>query len=228
MWRVVFTSVLLCLAFLCSSANAGQYRLPVQNTDGKYLVTRIVIGFDHDPVEYGALGVRCLAFDGSENYPNCYDMHTATDFLLRGGFETMDAEVAWIVAAADGVVVAVEDGHYDRCHASIAEMGISCDGYEMEPNYVHIEHDDGMRTEYKHVKAYSIVVSVGERVVCGQKLALIGSSGVSSTPHLHFRVLDADGNPIDPFAGPASQPESYWVQQDGRYGLPGEMCEGGL
>ncbi len=204
---------------------AQLFRLPIDNEGGRYIAPRMVLGVDHDPAYYGGLGIRCIAYDGEENFPNCYDGHRGTDFILRGGFTVMDMEVAWVVAAADGIVVAIEDGNYDRCHASIKTMDVTCDGHEMVANYVLIEHANGVRTLYKHLKAGSIVVSAGQTVSCGESLGLVGSSGESATPHLHFEVLDPWGGVLDPFAGVMSQPESYWVRQDGPHGLPAERCE---
>ncbi len=218
--------VVTILLLLPGVGLAQPFRLPVDNEGGKFVANRFVIGVDHDPVYYGGMEVRCIAYDGEENFPNCYDGHRGTDFILRGGFTVMDMEVAWVVAAADGVVIDVEDGHYDRCHASVQEMDVTCDGHEMISNYVLIEHNNGIQTRYKHLKADSIVVGVGDFVTCGQRLGLIGSSGESSMPHVHFEVTDAWGNVIDPYAGVMSQPESYWVQQNGPHGLPAERCAG--
>ena len=117
-----------------SEAEGVNFRLPVANTDGQYLMQRWVIGMDHDPIDYGGLGIQCVNYDGEENFPYCYDGHSGSDLMLEGGFETMDEEVAWVVAAADGVVVATEEGNYDRCHADISTFDVSCDGYEMAAN----------------------------------------------------------------------------------------------
>jgi murein DD-endopeptidase MepM/ murein hydrolase activator NlpD len=47
----------------------------------------------------------------------------------------------------------------------------------------------------------SILVMEGDRVVQGQPLGLIGLSGQSSFPHLHFEISH-DDRPVDPFVGP--------------------------
>ena len=71
----------------------------------------------------------------------------------------------------------------------------------------------------------SVLVDLGDEVECGAALALMGSSGNSSTPHLHFEVeLPPDGATVDPYAGPESQPTSWWVEQDGPFALPGQSC----
>lgn len=58
-----------------------------------------------------------------------------------------------------------------------------------------LRHRDGWETRYGHNDG--IVVSVGDSVEAGQTIALVGSTGRSSAPHLHFEVLK-DGRPVDP------------------------------
>ena len=178
------------------------------------------VGVDHDPVEYeGAQDLICTAYDGRP-FPACYDGHDGSDFLLDGGFERMDAGSASILAAAAGVVVLVEDGHYDRCHGTLSD-GNDCDGFPMASNTVVIEHPGGFKTRYLHMMSGAMEVVEGEQVTCGTPLGRVGSSGNSSTPHLHLELEDAEGNPIDPYAGEFSQPETWWREQKGPEELPG-------
>ena len=119
-----------------------------------------VIGVDHDPEvhdENVASAAICYNHD-DEPFPACYDEHDGTDYLLEGGFETMDAGSVEIVAAATGTVVETDDGHYDRCHATLE--GVSCDGFEMKANYVIVEHDYGIRTLYWHMMKNTVAVEV--------------------------------------------------------------------
>jgi hypothetical protein len=188
-----------------------------------------LVGVDHDPtVHDGTLGgLVCTAYDGSP-FPACYDEHDGSDFMLDGGFDAMDAGSAGVRAAADGVVVSTEDGHYDRCHADVSDpSGVSCDGNDGIANHVIVEHAGGVQTLYWHLMKDSVLVAVGDVVSCGQALGRIGSSGFSSAPHLHFEVNLADGAVLDPYAGVESQPETWWDDQDGDEGLPGDGCAAG-
>lgn len=63
-------------------------------------------------------------------------------------------------------------------------------------NSVGIKHDNGMVTYYNHL--YSWNVKVGDSVGQGQQIAQVGSTGISTGPHLDFKILDANGEPVDP------------------------------
>lgn len=192
-----------------------------------------LIGVDHKPGEgEGLLGqADCLDYLG-QKFPHCYDGHDGSDFALADGFEAMDAGSATVIAAADGTVQAVHDGEFDRCKADRSkDKGVDCgldDDGEPRPivaNFIDLVHDGGVVTRYLHLKNGSKLVSVGQVVERGAPLALIGSSGRSSFPHLHFEVQDASGVVIDPFAGPYSQPESWWCDQQEPDVWPGPCAD---
>ena len=60
---------------------------------------------------------------------------------------------------------------------------------------VEINHGNGYTTRYAHARA--VLVKVGDRVQKGQDVALVGSSGRSTGPHLHFEVL-REGRAVNP------------------------------
>jgi len=49
-----------------------------------------------------------------------------------------------------------------------------------------LRHRDGMRSTYNHNR--SVTVAVGARVVAGQRIARLGSTGRSTGPHLDLRI----------------------------------------
>lgn len=184
------------------------------------------VGVDHDPEsdDDSVLGaVLCTDYLGRP-FPHCYGGHRGTDYMLEGGFAAMDDGSATAVAAAPGEVLEVVDGFYDRCRAQGTE--IDCDGHPKGSNHVVLLHDHGVRTLYHHLMKDSIGVEVGDTVACGDPLGLLGSSGHSSAPHLHFEVWDPEGAIVDPYAGPYSQEETWWWDQGDPDGLPGATCGG--
>ncbi len=214
------------LSAWAAPASAVKFRFPLDDPDGSHVITIMVLGVDHDPVDHSPPNVHCLAYDCKTDFPFCYDQHEGTDYPLDGGFAAMDADSLPIVAAADGDVTVAEDGNYDRCHADVESGGVTCDGYPMKANHVAIRHADGTVSEYYHMRKGSVLPKVGDHVTCGQPIGLIGSSGNSAMPHLHFQVETPAGDVVDPYAGACSQALSYWVVQDGPSGLPGRWCEG--
>jgi len=62
-------------------------------------------------------------------------------------------------------------------------------------NLVEIDHGDGIITRYGHNKA--LVVNVGDIVTKGQQIGLMGSTGRSTGPHVHYEVIQ-NGKQIDP------------------------------
>lgn len=201
-----------------------RFRFPIHDEDRTHMSERPVFGVDHDPEDHPGERWRCMDASG-QGFPFCYDGHSGSDFMLAGGFARMDAGSARVVAAAGGVVAEAEDGHYDRCHAQVESVDVTCDGNPIEANFVRLRHANGWTTLYYHLKKDSVAVGVGDRVACGEALGLVGSSGISSAPHIHFQVEDPEGVVFDPFAGPESQPETFWTLQADADGLPGGECD---
>ncbi|GAB4507276.1 MAG: M23 family metallopeptidase [Sulfuricaulis sp.] len=65
-------------------------------------------------------------------------------------------------------------------------------GYGM---LVEVTHESGLITRYAHTSA--VLVRVGDRVQKGQSIALVGTSGRSTGPHLHFEVV-RNGTAVNP------------------------------
>jgi murein DD-endopeptidase MepM/ murein hydrolase activator NlpD len=127
--------------------------------------------------------------------PYTYDGHSGHDLTLAN-FGSMDAGVP-DYAAADGTVVAVQDGNYDRNRAMATYP---------PANYVEIDHGNGWHTIYYHLRTDTILVHVGDTVVQGQVIGLAGSSGNSTAAHLHFEVQH-NGDVVEP----EYDPNTYWA-----------------
>jgi hypothetical protein len=143
---------------------------------------------------------------GARTYdrPDGYN-HSGTDFFVwpfewRRMFESQ----VRVVAAAPGVILDKDDGHFDG----------SCAANTLPWNAVYVEHADGSVAWYGHLKEGSTTSRpVGASVATGDTLGIVGSSGSSTGPHLHFEVQDSDGDPVDPFAGPCGAAATLWDAQ---------------
>lgn len=95
-------------------------------------------------------------------------MHEGIDYSMPVGSP---------IYAADGGVVesAGTDGAYGKC--------------------IVINHGNGLKTVYAHNS--KLLVSAGDRVYKGQKIAASGNTGRSTGPHLHFEVRK-NGTPVNP------------------------------
>jgi len=94
--------------------------------------------------------------------------HTGVDIIASPGTTVM--------AAAGGVVSTV---------AYVPEYG----------NIVDVDHDNGLTSRYAHLS--KSLVRVGDVVMKGQKIALVGATGRTTGPHLHFEVREK-GIPLNP------------------------------
>jgi murein DD-endopeptidase MepM/ murein hydrolase activator NlpD len=94
------------------------------------------------------------------------------------------------ISRGGGTIVAAGDGSVIR-----AEYGWN-GGYG---NIIVIDHGDGLTTLYAHILDGGIKVSKGQHVTKGQAIALVGSTGYSTGPHLHFEVR-INGSSTDPIA----------------------------
>lgn len=74
---------------------------------------------------------------------------------------------------------------------------ISAGWYGGYGNYILIDHGGGMATGYGHLS--QIFVSAGQQIQKGQAIGAVGSTGMSTGPHLHFEVR-VNGKPTDPAA----------------------------
>jgi len=140
---------------------------------------------------------------------NTYDGHKGTDIaIFPFAFYKMDNLLVEVIAAAPGTIVDKSDGNFDR----------NCASTNMTANYVVIQHADGSYVLYWHMKSGSITTkAIGQTVVAGEYLGIVGSSGSSSGPHLHFEAWSGSTSATynDPFSGNCNllNNNSWWVNQ---------------
>lgn len=97
-------------------------------------------------------------------------LHKGVDFAAGTGTPVMAAGAGTVVVAG-----------YNRGHG----------------NYVKIRHGGGYETSYSHLSRFAKGLRVGARVAQGQVVAYVGSTGLSTGPHLHYEV-HYNGKAINP------------------------------
>lgn len=94
-----------------------------------------------------------------------------------------------------GVDLAIAAG--SPVYAAAAGKVVSTGYNSVEGNNITVNHGNGLVTKYKHLS--KIYVSAGQSVSRGQNIGAVGSTGVSTGPHLHFEVR-VNGTAVNPLS----------------------------
>ena len=127
-------------------------------------------------------------------------------FTFPFPFNKMDNNEVFAVAAASGQIIFKSNGNSDR----------SCSFNSNNWNAVYVRHADGTVSWYGHLKNNSLTTkAVGAQVEQGEYLGVIGSSGNSTGPHLHFEIYNASNVLQDPYQGTCNTMNAagYWLDQ---------------
>jgi len=152
---------------------------------------------DHDPTPGFRLDWHC----GQRTY----DSHHGIDyFIWPFAWLRMEQDQVEVVAAAAGQIIAKVDGNDDH--------NCVMDGSPW--NAVYIQHADGGQAWYGHLKNGSTTTKPeGAMVARGERLGIVGSSGSSTGPHLHFQVFDGNSQLVDPYSGSCNFEPTWWLDQ---------------
>jgi murein DD-endopeptidase MepM/ murein hydrolase activator NlpD len=206
---------------------AGQWAAPVQQVTAFSWPIKQKTGV-YDNGFYGISNY----IDQNTSFPNLvqdyncgtrsYDLssgynHRGTDiFTWPFGWYKMDYNLVEIIAAAPGTIIGKYDGQFDKNCAM-------CSGNNCNWNAVYVRHADGSVAWYGHMKSGSLSSkAIGQTVSTGEYLGVVGSSGSSTGPHLHFEVWESESYSklVDPWAGPCNALNgntSWWASQQPYY-----------
>ncbi len=131
---------------------------------------------------------RLTALEGSQGNSDLYDLHffTPVNGIITRSFNPSEGHFGVdLVAETDEVVKAALDGT------------VTMSTWTLETGYViQIQHDFELITVYKHNA--TLFKSVGQKVMAGDAIAIVGNSGELTTgPHLHFELWH-DRVPLNP------------------------------
>jgi hypothetical protein len=95
------------------------------------------------------------------------------------------------LAVADAVVIAVKDGIPENV-PGLNSRAVPITLETVGGNHVILDLGQGRYAFYAHLQPGSLRVKVGDKVRRGQVVGLVGNSGNSTEPHLHFHITDAN------------------------------------
>ena len=115
-----------------------------------------------------------------------------TEGTLTSGFGSRLSPTTGEPAFHYGLDIAADEGTPIAAFAdgTVREVGESDYG-----KYLIVDHESGFSTLYAHCS--SILAGVGDEVKCGGEIALVGQTGNTTGPHLHFELWK-DGMALDP------------------------------
>jgi murein DD-endopeptidase MepM/ murein hydrolase activator NlpD len=196
-------------AFIFPVVTAPNYYQPASHYIGNYVDLNPVSNENASSLQDYNCGTR--TYDDIESD---YD-HTGIDIDIGPfSWKMMDDNNVWVRAVEAGVIVEKTTGQWSRvCTGAITNQS---------GNYIALQHADNSITYYAHMKDGSLTSKdVNDIVNTGEYLGIVGSSGNSSGPHLHFEVRDENGNIIDPFQnGACAIPTgtgSLWANEEPYY-----------
>lgn len=99
----------------------------------------------------------------------------ALDFKMKRGTK--------VCAARGGVVIRIKED---------SDRGGTNKKYRSDGNNIVIQHEDGSRAGYWHLRKNGALVNAGDTVRQGQVIGLSGKTGYAAAPHLHFLVWTYD------------------------------------
>lgn len=146
-------------------------------------------------VDLDASGVR-RDFDCTDL---TFNDHEGTDPYARSFRE--QAIGVPVFAVLDGRVIDIRDGEPDEN---------TNNNPALRANYITLRHGNNMTTEYVHLRRGSMPFGIGSVVSAGTQIGLMGSSGMSTAPHIHFEARYND-EAFEPMAGPCRPGRSFFV-----------------
>ena len=188
--RLDGTTQALAVTYLDQREETGTYHLRIENLrifineDGSQVLVPVLAG----DTQYEVTGLYAVPTDSTWlSWPVAssstvslsapYGLREETDFF-HAGIDIPGKQGMPITAAAAGTVL---------------ESGFDT----VRGNYLLLDHGDGLTTLYGQCQ--EILARQGDAVEAGEEIALLGSTGMSTGPHLHFEVRQ-DGEAQNPVA----------------------------
>ena len=117
------------------------------------------------------------------------DMWISSSFGYRPDPVYGDTRMHWGIDISGPLGSAI----YATANGTVVKRGFEYFGYG---NYIIIDHGFGIKTRYAHMK--SVMAMEGQKVSRGECVGLLGNTGKSTGPHIHYEVIVKD-RPVNPY-----------------------------
>ncbi|MEG1448614.1 MAG: M23 family metallopeptidase, partial [Oscillospiraceae bacterium] len=110
------------------------------------------------------------------------------DFTLTSDFGYRNHPITKKLDFHRGIDLAAAEGEnvYASFFGEVTDIGEN----EIYGNFIEISHSGNLKTVYSHCK--KIIAKKGMKVKTGDRIATVGSTGISTGPHVHFEVIVKD------------------------------------
>ena len=198
----VFDGTALTVAVTFTDGTERSQRYPLRQE--QLLACAAAEGEAYRPALTGEGGETALYAASPESRFLLWPVQGANAVRLSQDFEAPDRSGVWTEVGFEATIETAEDGGTALVvtyHAAIdipgergtpilaaADGAVRETGFDAERgNYLILDHGDGLTTLYAQCR--EILVTEGQSVATGDTVAEMGSSGMSTGPHLHFAVL---------------------------------------
>jgi len=168
---------------------------------------REVTGLEAAKISFGGKTLTAFAFRDENGQPHLYDANggalgpqtlrfpVSFDYISSGFTERRYHPILHEYRPHEGVDLAT---HYGTPVKAVADGRVQAAGWCGElGRCVRIRHDGGIVSVYGHLSQISVGLSPGDNVRVGEVIGRVGSSGLSTGPHLHY-ALERDGRYVNP------------------------------
>lgn len=114
--------------------------------------------------------------------------YSSFGWIGHSGIDFPENKGSPILAIGDGVV-----------YSTYTEAKTKSNNPKAPANHIRIHHPNGYASVYLHMMPGGVLVKPGDKVVAGQKIGLVGTTGYSSGNHLHLTLkqIDSKGNTLN-------------------------------
>jgi len=196
-WRVVELVVVSCLVVALAVTVVWLHLRPAPEPEIRYIEVEPSGGAEADIPEPPVVETWLRFPIAPEDYlmlTSAYGVRVSPILHIERYHQGIDVAATWqaqVVASADGTVVE----HWPP-PGTPHPGGGAFRGHDVYGGLVVLEHEDGWQTLYAHLSWTR--VKTGQQIRAGEVIGRVGATGMARGNHLHYEVINPDGQPVNP------------------------------